>query len=82
MDTEQCALAMVEAHVGPLFDVLPVPLVVADDRGIVQRVNASAAALLGGSDHVVGRPIQSAWLCRSSIRDDFEEIWLYALRTS
>lgn len=46
LDTPRLALALVEAQVGPLVDVLPVALLVADARGRVLRANDAASELL------------------------------------
>ena len=86
MDDAHSALAVVEAQVGPLLDVLPVPLLVADDHGIVQRVNPSAAYLLGDKSSVVGRSVYEVLPLeiglrtrRTLLRDGDQELWLYAL---
>jgi PAS domain-containing protein len=85
-DDAHAALALVEAQVGPLFDVLPVPLLLADDRGVVQRVNGSATALLGEAGSLIGRfvfevlPLDvDVQTRRTHLRDQFQELWLYAL---
>ena len=88
MDDAHTALALVEAQVGPLFDLLPVPLLLADDHGVVQRVNASATALLGCAGGVIGRSVFDVLPLdvdihtrRAHLRDGLQEIWLYALPT-
>ena len=40
-------LAMVEAEVGSLLEVLPVPVLVTSDRGVVLRANPAAGFALG-----------------------------------
>ena len=50
------AVALVEAYVGPLFDYLPVALVMTDAAGSIVRMNPRAEQLLGAGG-VLGRSI-------------------------
>jgi PAS domain S-box-containing protein len=51
-------LAMVEAEVGSLLEMLPVPVLVTSEAGIVLRANTAAAFALGvGVEAVVGKRI-------------------------
>ena len=50
-------LALVEAEVGSLVELLPVAVLVTSGDGAVLRANASAAALLGRPDGLVGQHI-------------------------
>ena len=49
-------LALVEAEVGSLVELLPAAVLVTSSDGAVLRANASAAALLGRPDGLVGPP--------------------------
>ncbi len=49
-------LAMVEAEVGSLLEVLPVPVLVTSERGVVLRANPAAGSALGmAEDALVGQ---------------------------
>ena len=51
-------LAMVEAEVGSLLELLPVPVLVTSETGTVVRVNPAAGVALGlALDTVVGKSI-------------------------
>jgi PAS domain S-box-containing protein len=51
-------LAMVEAEVGSLLELLPVPVLVTSEAGTVLRANTAAAFALGvAMEAVVGRSI-------------------------
>jgi PAS domain-containing protein len=51
-------LAMVEAEVGSLLELLPVPVLVTSDAGIVLRANPAAGVALGFSEEtLVGKAI-------------------------
>jgi PAS domain-containing protein len=57
-DSGRQMLALVEAEVGSLLELLPVPVVVTSGDGAVLRANPSAAALLGCPDgRLVGQHI-------------------------
>jgi PAS domain-containing protein len=55
MDRAQLTLALVEAQVGSLVDVLPVALLVTTRTGEILRANSAATDLLGGAWSLVGR---------------------------
>lgn len=51
-------LAMVEAEVGSLLELLPVPVLVTTETGTVLRANPAAGVALGYAEEaVVGKPI-------------------------
>ncbi len=51
-------LAMVEAEVGSLFELLPAPVLVTTEAGIVLRANSAAAVALGvTTESLVGKLI-------------------------
>lgn len=51
-------LAMVEAEVGSLLELLPVPVLVTSETGTVLRANPAAGIALGYPEEaVVGKPI-------------------------
>jgi PAS domain-containing protein len=57
VDERRQLLALVEAQVGSLVDLLPVALLVTDAEGQIQRANAAAGALLGAAGSLIGRAI-------------------------
>jgi PAS domain-containing protein len=57
-DSGRQMLALVEAEVGSLLELLPLPVLVTSDDGAVLRANPQAAALLGCPDgRLVGQHI-------------------------
>jgi PAS domain-containing protein len=58
VDERRQLLALVEAQVGSLVDLLPVALLVTDAEGQIQRANAAAGALLGADGSLIGRAIE------------------------
>jgi PAS domain-containing protein len=86
-DEERHLLALVEAQVGPLLDLLPVPLLVTSASGRVLRANPSAVALLGPREARVERPIDEVLRRRRDLsvrvrilRHDGERVRLYVLQ--
>jgi PAS domain-containing protein len=59
LDGASLTLALVEAQVGSLVDVLPVALLVASPTGEILRANAAAAELLDNSG-LVGQSVAAA----------------------
>jgi PAS domain-containing protein len=59
LDGASLTLALVEAQVGSLVDVLPVALLVASPTGEILRANAAAAELLDNSA-LVGQSVAAA----------------------
>jgi PAS domain-containing protein len=59
LDGPSLPLALVEAHIGSLVDVLPVALLVASPTGEIMRANASAAELLD-NPALVGQSVAAA----------------------
>jgi PAS domain-containing protein len=59
LDGASLTLALVEAQVGSLVDVLPVALLVASPTGEILRANAAAAELLHNSA-LVGQSVAAA----------------------
>lgn len=57
VDDRRQLLALVEAQVGSLVDLLPVALLVTDAEGHIQRANAPAGALLGAPKALIGQLI-------------------------
>ena len=57
LDVPRLALAVVEAQVGSLVDVLPVAVLIADGDGRILRANDAAVELLEQAD-LVGRYAQ------------------------
>jgi PAS domain-containing protein len=58
LDDPRLALAVVEAQVGSLVEILPVAVLITDRHGHVLRANAAAAELLEQAS-LVGRCIDS-----------------------
>ena len=57
-DDSRQLLAMVEAEVGSLLELLPVPVLVTSEAGTVLRANTAAGVALGlAVDSVVGKPV-------------------------
>lgn len=56
--TPEQMLAMVEAEVGSLVEVLPVPIIVTSEAGYILRANAEAGAFLDLPESLVGKHIQ------------------------
>ena len=52
-------LAIIEAEVGPLLELLPVPLLVTSDKGEVLRASAIAGAFLDSAECVIGKHIDT-----------------------
>ena len=51
-------LAMVEAEVGSLLEMLPVPVLVTSEAGTVLRANPAAGVALGfAEDALIGKPV-------------------------
>lgn len=57
-DDRHQLLALVEAQVGSLVELLPVALLVTDADGQIQRANAAAGALLGAAGSLIGKAIE------------------------
>jgi PAS domain-containing protein len=60
VDGHRLTLALVEAQVGSLVDVLPVALLVASADGLIVRANVSAVELLGPHSDLVGSDVRAA----------------------
>src|SRR5579859_6166958 len=60
LDGPSLKLALVEAQVGSLVDVLPVALLVTSSSGEILRANAAAVELLASPLPLVGRAVTSA----------------------
>jgi PAS domain-containing protein len=58
-DDGQHLLALVEAQVGQLVELLPVALLVTSAEGDILRANSAATALLGSSETLVGQRIDA-----------------------
>lgn len=58
LDDGHQLLALAEAQVGQLVELLPVPLLVTSATGEVLRANPTATSLLGSAETLVGRPIK------------------------
>ncbi|MGI9148524.1 MAG: PAS domain-containing protein [Chloroflexota bacterium] len=56
-DEPQQLLALLEAQVGSLVELLPVGLMVTSASGVILRINSPAAALLGSAADLVGQSI-------------------------
>jgi PAS domain-containing protein len=59
LDDPRLTLAVVEAHVGSLVDVLPVALLVTSSSGEIVRANAAAIELLRNPLPLVGQAVAS-----------------------
>jgi PAS domain-containing protein len=59
MDGHRLTLALVEAQVGSLVEVLPVAVLVATDDGEILRANAAALELFGTCRVLTGAPIKA-----------------------
>jgi PAS domain-containing protein len=59
VDSHRLTLALFEAQVGSLVDVLPVALLIATEDGEVLRANAAAAELFGPRRGLVGQTVRS-----------------------
>jgi PAS domain-containing protein len=59
LDGPSLTLALVEAHIGSLVDVLPVALLVATPTGEILRANAAAVELLD-NPALVGQSVSAA----------------------
>ncbi len=59
LDFHRMTLALVEAQVGPLLDVLPIALLVASAEGEIVRANAAAIDLFGVSRATIGAPVRA-----------------------
>jgi PAS domain-containing protein len=59
LDGPRLTLALVEARVGSLVDVLPVAVLVTSSSGKILRANQSAVELLGSSASPVGQAVTS-----------------------
>jgi hypothetical protein len=58
-DQGEQLLAMIEAEVGPLLELLPMPLVVTSEDGEVLRVNEVADAFLDSAECLIGKHIDT-----------------------
>jgi PAS domain-containing protein len=58
VDGHRLTLALVEAQVGSLVEVLPVALLVASADGLIVRANDSAVELLGPDSDLVGSDVR------------------------
>lgn len=58
MDSHRLTLALFEAQVGSLVDVLPVALLIATEDGEILRANAAAADLFGACRVLVGQMVR------------------------
>ena len=54
----QLPLALMEAQIGALLEVLPIALLVTTDEGEVLRANYSAATLFGAERAIIGTPVK------------------------
>ncbi len=52
-------LAMIEAEIGPLVELLPVPLLVTSESGEVLRANGVAGAFLDSAEGLIGKHIDA-----------------------
>jgi PAS domain-containing protein len=59
MDGHRLTLALVEAQVGSLVEVLPVAVLVATDDGEILRANAAAIELFGTCRVLIGASIKT-----------------------
>src|SRR5579859_1728991 len=60
LDGPHLTLALVEAQVGSLVDVLPVALLVTTSRGVILRANAPAVELFDNPAPLVGQSVVAA----------------------
>jgi hypothetical protein len=58
-DQSEQLLAMIEAEVGPLLELLPVPLLVTSEYGEVLRANEVAGAFLDSAECLIGKHIDT-----------------------
>ena len=56
-DQSEELLAIVEAEVGSLLELLPVPLLVTSEAGDILRANAAARVFIDAAAPIVGRSI-------------------------
>lgn len=73
LDEDHLTLALVEAHVGALMEVLPIALLVASADGEVLRANATAMELFGHKRARPGVPVRSL-LPFMDDRDTFDSV--------
>jgi PAS domain-containing protein len=59
VDSHRLTLALFEAQVGSLVDVLPVALLIATDDGEILRANAAAVDLFGPRRSLVGLGVRT-----------------------
>jgi PAS domain-containing protein len=59
MDGHRMTLALVEAQVGSLVEVLPVAVLVATSEGEILRANAAALELFGPCRVLIGAPVKT-----------------------
>jgi PAS domain-containing protein len=59
VDSHRLTLALFEAQVGSLVDVLPVALLIATEDGQILRANASAVDLFGAGRVLVGVAVRT-----------------------
>lgn len=77
---------MIEAEVGSLLEVLPVPLLVTSERGEVLRANQMAGAYLDSAECLVGKHVdavlgrQSISVRVTTLSHAGQTLLLYALR--
>lgn len=70
MDGHRLTLALFEAQVGSLVDVLPVALLVASADGEILRANAAAVEIFGAQRAVLGSPVR----CLLPFMDDADTV--------
>ncbi len=56
-DQGEQLLAMIEAEVGPLLELLPVPLLLTSEHGEVLRANEAAGTFLDSAECLIGKHI-------------------------
>ncbi len=58
-DQSDQLLAMIEVEIGPLLELLPVPLLVTSESGEVLRANPVAGAFLDSAECLIGKHIDT-----------------------
>ena len=85
-DQSQQLLAMVEAEIGSLLEVLPVPLLVTSGDGDILRANAAARVFLDSAEGLAGQQVehvlhrQAISVRVTTLRHQAQIVRLYALR--
>jgi PAS domain-containing protein len=85
-DQSQALLAIVEAEVGSLLELLPVPLLVTSETGDILRANAAARVFLDAAVPVIGTSIddllqdQAMSVCVRVLRHEGHVVRVYALQ--